>query len=308
MEVLSLGWHKVRVRKSCPPIGIVAQSSPRERFATDVTLVNRMPMPRHSRSPILRMLVLAFCLAATGCSRNDAGAVHKISYVLEWKRAAVAARPDGWEVTNDLGYRVGVTGGYLVTRSLELVPCNPMPPIALLREIGDFLAPHPAYAGHSMIADPSALKNADVESLLNPQSHSPATMYLGPQEYCQAHYLIARADPAATRLPTDADMVDKTLWLEGWFQRPADSRRVPFSVVTAVANGRSFNLPAGADGAVLNTGSVSAEIIVRRNLESIFDHVDFANMDAKRIGREVLANLIDDTEVELRVQDGRAGP
>jgi len=257
------------------------------------------------------LTVVSLVLLSAGCARKEADTPppHSVSYVLEWKRSKMEQAPDGagWEVTNDLGYRVQVTRGYLVTRSLELIPCNPVPPaVSLLERIGDLLGPRPAYAGHSAIADPSATKTATVESLLNPRSHAVATLYPGAQKYCQAHYLIARADPAATGLPSEVDMVDQSLRLEGRFQRPGESQETPFTVVTAVANGKLFDLPRnqGQEGGALNTGGESATVVVRRDLDTIFDHVDFANMPDKRIGREVLQNLINSAEIEVRVKNG----
>src|SRR5262249_20536733 len=160
--------------------------------------------------------------------------------------------------------------------SLELIPCNPVPPpVSLLERIGDFIGPHPAYAGHSAIADPSATKNADVESLSTPRAHSSATLYPGPPQYFQAHYPIARADPAATGLRSDVDMVDQILRIEGTFRRPGEENETPFTVVTAVANGKLFDLPKGQADCALNTGKESGVLVVRRDLDSIFDHVDF---------------------------------
>jgi len=260
------------------------------------------------RSSIWLALTVMGVLLNAGCSRHDSAQplTRSVRYVLEWKMSKVEETPGaaGWEITNDLGYRVHVTRGYLVTRSLELIPCNPVPPLAaLLKRIGDRIGPRPAYAGHSAIADPSATKNAEVESLLSPRSHAVATLYPGPQKYCQAHYLIARADPSATGLPSEVDMVDQSLRLEGWFRRPGDSQETPFTVVTAVGNGKLLDLPRGlGEGScALNTASTSGVVVVRRNLDTIFDHVDFANMPDKRIGREVLQNLINDTEIELQV-------
>ncbi|MBI3782065.1 MAG: hypothetical protein HY270_01550 [Deltaproteobacteria bacterium] len=251
--------------------------------------------------------VASSLLLAAGCSRNQAETrpAHGVSYLLDWKKSKVEeAAGAGWEVTNDLGYRVHVSHGYLVTRSLELIPCNPVPPpVSLLDRLDDVIGPRRAYAGHSAIADPSATKNAEVESLLSPQSHYAATLYPGAQTYCQAHYLIARADRQATGLPTEVDLVDQSLRIEGWFRQPGQAQEQSFTVVTAVANGRLFDLPRAAshEAFALDTASESGVVVVRRDLDTIFDHVDFSVMNDKRIGREVLQNLINATEIELRV-------
>lgn len=284
------------------------------RLAGRMTLVNHVPKRSMSdRRSILAALALAAGLLTAGCSRNDAAPppAHSVSYVLEWKKTKVEQGSAGgaWELTNDLGYRVGLTRGYVVTRSLELIPCNPVPPISLLHRLGDFIGPRPAYAGHSAIADPSATKAAEVESLLDTQPHPAGTLPLGPQKYCQAHYLIARAEPSANGLPVEVDLVDQSVRLEGWFRPPGIEEQTPFAVATGIANGKLFELPRrqGQPSLALDTATASAVILVRRDLDSIFDHVDFAKMDAKRIGREVLANLINNAEIELQLKpDGAA--
>jgi len=257
-----------------------------------------------SRSAALAILGVLLLSAGCACNTPAAPAAHSVSYVLEWKKNKVEEDGEGagWELTNDLGYRVHLTRGYIVTRSLELIPCNPVPPPVSLRQgIGDLIGPRPAYAGHSAIADPSSTKTATVESLLSLQSHTAATLSPGPQKYCQAHYLIARADPSATGLPAGVDMVDQSLRLEGWFRRPGEAQSTPFSVVTAVANGKLFELPhVDEESFALNTATTSAVVVVRRDLDSIFDHVDFATMPDKRVAREVLQNLVNGMEIELR--------
>ena len=104
------------------------------------------------------------------------------------------------------------------------------------------------------------------------------------------------ADSEAAGLPVDIDMVDQTLRIEGTFQRPDASGFAPFSIATAIANGKLFALTAR-----LETASASAVIAVRRNLDTIFDRVDFAAMPEKRIAREILQNLVDGTEIDVRV-------
>ncbi len=229
-----------------------------------------------------------------------------MSYRLEWKQAKVErSGRTGWDVTNDLGYRVHVTRGWVVTRSMEFVPCNPLPPPALTslrRSLHELIGVRPAFAGHSAIADPSAAKRTIVESLLRADTQAMGPIYPGAQKYCQAHYLIARADKEAIALPTEVDMVDQSIHVDGTFRRPGGSADEAFSVVSGLGNGKLIELPRGGDAAVaLDTGRESATLVIRRSLDTLFDHIDFATMDDKRRGREMLQNLINDVEVELKV-------
>jgi len=261
-------------------------------------------------APTASRFVLAGVAAiAAGCSRGSAPPVrtdHTVRYVLEWNSSTVAPGSGGaFEVTNDLGYRVRVTRGYVVSRDLELSPCaiKPPPTVAfLLESIESLLAPRPAYAGHTGIADPSSTKIAQVESLLDVQPHAGGTVHPGAQTYCQAYYLIARADRDASGLPAEIDMVDQSVYVEGTFRRPGGSADEPFIVKTGVANGTLINLTAGGAAVRLNTGTQSAQVTFRRSRDTLFNRVDFATMAEKRIGREMLQNLISSVAVELRVE------
>ena len=52
----------------------------------------------------------------------------------------------------------------------------------------------------------------------------------------------------------------------------------------------------------LDTSINSATVVVRRNLDTLFDRVDFATMDGKRIGREMLQSLIDGSTMEIVIE------
>jgi hypothetical protein len=209
------------------------------------------------------------------------------------------------EITNDLGYRVRITEGYLVTRDIELVPCDPKPPAALslLDLPATFLGARPAWAGHSGVADPSATKRAQVESLLDRQALEIGTVEPGAQSYCRLHYLVARADSATAGLPADTDMVDQSLDVSGSFARD-ESGPQTFRLRTAIANGVLVDLrrPGSSHPTPLDTGRESATIVVRRRFDTLFHRIDFAAMDEKRMARELLQNVIEGVEIELQVE------
>lgn len=262
------------------------------------------PAGWHRASWALTWLVslqVALLMPLQSCQPGDAvRAAHHVRYVLEWKRGTVRdlAPAGGWEVVNDLGFTVRVTRAYVVSRSIELVPCAPR--AVSLRRLERFFSPPPALAGHGTSADPSASPRAEVESLAPAAPRELARVYPGARTYCRAHYLMARADAHAAALPADVDMIDRTLRIAGHVQPPDAAGFTPFAVATAVANGTLVDLhTTGVAG--LDSGRASAVIVVRRNLDTIFDRVDFGTMTEKRMAREILHNLIAGVEIEVRV-------
>ena len=256
-------------------------------------------------------VVLMACLVA-GC---DAGSrVHEVRYRLDWTwgRAHAASGNGGWDVVTDRGYRVHVARGWLTSYSVELVECPRTPPppaTALLWGALAAFTVRPAYAAHEVgTPNPAAINTPHVESLDQPVATEVGAVMLRPQAYCQAHYLIARASRAAQGLPAAVDMVDASLYLEGTYQAPAAGNAVPFTVRTPVANGVQSDLfppdRYGDETAALrvDTGSEGAVVVVRRNLATLFDGIDFATADERRIGRQVLTNLINTITIEIEVR------
>ncbi len=181
-----------------------------------------------------------------------------------------------------------MTRGYVTTYSMELVEC---PKVGALRSL---LEPPSAWAGHSSgTPNPAAIRPMQVESLVAPTDREVGTVTLAPQPYCQVHYLIARAGHDSPGLPSDLDMVDASLHVEGTYRAPGSTSPTPFTIHTAIANGRLF------DQLHVDTGRATTRVTVRRHLGSLFDAVDFATMpDAVRAER-ILESIIDHAGIEI---------
>lgn len=214
--------------------------------------------------------------------------------------------PDGagWEVTNDLGYLVRVNRGYMTTYSMELIECPKVGTgrIApdLVVALRSLLEPPPVSAGHSSgTPNPAAIHPMQVESLGVPSHREVGTVTLAPQAYCQLHYLIARAGRDSRGLPTDLDMVDASLHLDGTYRAPGAVRPTPFTIHTAIANGGLFDRTVSSLAIHVDTGLATTRVTVWRHLGSLFDAVDFATMpDAVRAGR-ILTSIIDHVGIEI---------
>jgi hypothetical protein len=270
-------------------------------------------MSRFLRQPCgLRIGTGLLVLLMVSCTRSPDGgprSAHGVRYVLTWKADGSMAQAGSTSRTlvNDRGYTIRLTRGYLVTRSMELVECPKTvsagwieSPLALL------LHPQPAYAGHSIgTPNPAAITTPHVESLLDVASSTAGSVSLAAQHYCQVHYLIARADTTTVNLPHDVDMVDASLHLEGFSRSPTAPEEQPFVLRTTAANGTLVDLfPPGHYGDPqakfrLDTGTQGAEVIFRRNLDRLFDGVEFAGMTDRLKVQQVLKNAIDTMEVEV---------
>jgi hypothetical protein len=188
----------------------------------------------------------------------------------------------------------------VTTYSVELVECPRAAGDPGGARLWSLVAP-PAFAGHtSGTPNPAALRPMQVESLLAPVARDLGTVTLAPQAYCQLHYLIARAGHDSPGLPTELDMVDASLHLEGTYRAPGTSTETPFTVHTAVANGALLDRTTTPPAPIhVDTGRAAAHVIVRRHLALLFEGVDFAGLGERVLPGRILQSLIDHVEVEI---------
>lgn len=254
---------------------------------------------------------IATALALVGCGVLLAGCrsappeappgPHEVRYRLAWSSDGVARVADGsaWEVTNDLGYRIRVTRGWVASYSMELVECPK--DSAIERVLAAALLPRSAFAGHlSGTPNPAAIHPAQVESLLDLERRDVGAVTLAPQEYCKVHYLVARAGRESPGLPSEFDMVDVSLHVEGTYRAPDSTADVPFTIHTASAYGQLFER-AGVPPAPIrvDTGRTALQVEVLRKLARMFDGVDFAHMTDKNIALQVLRSLVNSAEIRV---------
>jgi len=129
---------------------------------------------------------------------------------------------------------------------------------------------------------------------------------LAPQPYCKLHYLVARAGHDSPGLPSELDIVDTTLHLEGTVRAPGASTDAPLTIHTAAAYGQLFER-AGNPAVELHAdpGDGALRVEVRRHLARMFDGVDFGRMPERAIALQILKALVDHTDVAILPLDGK---
>ncbi len=266
---------------------------------------------------IAALVALAAASLLSGCARTpDGPPLMELRYELGWRARGTSDAPDAdggvWQVTNDLGYRVRVERGYVVSRSMELVECphEARATGTALAWLVGALGPGLAHAGHSSLQpNPAAITTPQIESLTAPRRLVAGRVAVLPQAFCRAHYLVARAERDARGLPADVDMVGKSLRLEGSYLAPGASDPVAFRVATSIANGALVDLTAAGAPPALGSRTHGADagvvrVTIERDRAHLFDGVAFASTSEQDVARRVLANLIAHTRIAVA---GRRG-
>lgn len=222
-----------------------------------------------------------------------------VTYILawEWGAALPAGNGEGWSVTNNLGYMIHAQRGYLVNRSLELIPCehDDSPAERVLNRF----APQPAQAGHGATEHDSTRISAPfIESLAQPSTIELETTFGDETAYCQAHYLVAPGIETARNLPSEVNLLDKSLLIEGVYTAPVGDTPIPFTIITNLAWGTVTKLTAvDSQLAVLEAASQPQQIIIRRNLGGMFDNLDFEAMSPVEQSKTILRSLTASTRI-----------
>ncbi|MGB0590319.1 MAG: hypothetical protein ACPGU1_11615 [Myxococcota bacterium] len=223
------------------------------------------------------------------------GSATEIRYHLTWDWGAAEPTDGGWRVITDRGYEVEVTEGYLVTYSVQLAPCTEEELGARLK-LPRLLGAGRAWAGHGGAEDPSAWLTGIAEPLATPQSVSLEPVALDAGLYCNAHYLVARAEGKTRGLPDAFNMVGTSLYIQGTAALDGGEPQ-PFSIWSTLPVGELVVWSDPVSPVDLSDGTI--DVTFTRDLGRLFDGVAFQTMNDESIEKTVLLGLIERLSVTL---------
>ena len=222
-----------------------------------------------------------------------------VVYRVNWNQEGVVQdKGGGWMVQSDLGYKVHLRRGFLVTYGASLKPCEPT------NQTGSRWSPlfwgANAWAGHGQFQDASAVHSTIVEDLttLNPRLLGQATFPLA--SYCEAELLIARSDHKTQNLPKEVDMLQHSLYLDLLWSKD-DSKDVPLEVKVKLAH-------SGSAAFSSSTQSSSLTVTQTRLVSGLFDQIEFKTEHPARVARQVLSNLMSDVVWTFTAEEQEASP
>ena len=267
---------------------------------------------RHPRAAIRTLSILPWALLSTVCGSplptttadtTVQAAPHTLSYILDWQSEEAILEDDSITLQTDLGYEVVIERGFTIAYSLQLVECDDEEEPADIPGMGqrllNLLGPGVAWAGHSELdPNPAAIEVSQAEDILVRARVEMGRVTVEPQRYCQLHYLVARSERETVGLPDELDIVGMSVYMEGSYQRAGEASQ-PFVLNTSYAYGLLTDLFApGADqdaeaALEVDTGYDDATITVTRNLDRLFDGVEFETMNTAQQAGQVLKQLVE---------------
>ena len=253
-------------------------------------------------SALLRCLVAATLLGACGDDVAPESTAEQtpgtVSYSLEWDTSGVEPHHDGgWSVITDLGYEVAFESGWLVTYSVQLVPCTTArSPVrqTIDRALAALNPFQTAWAGHGDDNDVSTTVGI-IEDLAGPTSQLRDQLPMGETEYCGLHYLVARADDEVTERPEGVDLDRLSLRADGSWTSPDGTTNGEFSIATSTGFGVILDLPGGA----IIGDDDAPELAITRTLSASFDGVDFESASLVDVERALVRALVESAQVEF---------
>ncbi len=246
-----------------------------------------------------------------------------------------AVFPDGGgvEVETDLGYRVHVDVGRILSHSVSFGPCDSAPSGAgggggggggtgevgagtgggtggvggaggqttswMRRLFLDGLSIRSAQA-HTADTDPSMIETSLIEDLTAPRESEASTSFAA-SRYCRAHWLLARP-MSPTSGPDDVSMDHRSLYVTGTYER--DGKMEPFAIDTWWPEGNlqdlSDILGEQAYSAAREGGEARhAFVTVRRSLGTLFDGIDFEVASKDQLAGLAVDNLAGSVQFEV---------
>ena len=252
-------------------------------------------IPRLQRYTMALLLMILIVMTPTLFSATPVSG--EIRYTLAWDTEGITITPNNWEVVNDLGYRVQVEQGYLVSNQTRLIACEHTH--GLIEWLQHRLGMPKAQAGHGADVDEAAIFDASVESLTAFTAISFGSVTVHEPSYCQAHYLAARALRDTRNLPTDTDLFNITLWVSGTYS-DAERTNVPFSISTNLNYGQIIPLQTPSLQSIhAEVGAQPVEVEIVRSVRHLFDGVDFVSMDEAQQGKAILWNMLKNLRAQV---------
>ena len=231
----------------------------------------RYPIRRLATFSLLAITApLLSSLLSLACSNSDSDGVN-VAIDLEAPTSTKSVGAATW--VTDRGFTIQLQKAYLATGSVEILPCvaamrSPAPRSPLL-ELFSIKEAHAHTEG-----SPTLLGIPVVESLLAASGTriQMGTLAPPPNSYCQVRYTILKADADAVGAPSDGSMLDLSFYVSGTY---TSSNGAQGSFVASSSKSRELDLP--VDTTMLSTsGTSSATFIIRKNIDTWFNGVDFA--------------------------------
>lgn len=246
----------------------------------------------------------------TGDSQGS-GSPHTVTYTFDWSSEDAQIEDGSITLQNDLGYEVVMTTGYSIAYTVSLIECpdeeEPADVPGMGRWLLDALAPRTAWAGHSYgNGNAIALATPHTQNFFEQEPVELGQVTADPNGYCQFFYLVGRADSTTVDLPEDLDMSGMSIYVAGTYQAPGGDVK-DFVLHTTRAYSFLSDLFAPGDfdqhekAFEVDTGAEGATVTLTRNLDRLFDGVDFEMMNTDDAASQVLKQLVDHAQASVVV-------
>lgn len=222
------------------------------------------------------------------------GLVHHASPDSEGTITA-ASEGDPRVFTTNLDYEVTITSAYVTVSMVHLAECETAS--LQLRRLWNRISLIPSAYAHTE-GSSTELGVPNVEDLMRADLSSLELGQLEPAagSYCHLHVTFSPADADALHLPTDQDMVEKTLYISGTYTPPGGGASQEFEIISAEeAETEVHLLDANGDEAPLELSldNPSQTVTLGLTYDTWLNDVDFSSMTDDQIAEQALTNVAD---------------
>ncbi|MCB0307906.1 MAG: hypothetical protein KDD48_00925 [Bdellovibrionales bacterium] len=247
---------------------------------------------KQTKKIVLILAVVGF--GFLGCNQSDPGINVSLGVIHHRASGATLFEENEPRVfTTDLDYQITLEKAYIALASAELSGCHEstrlMRPGMLWEAfVGNAMAHSEGSSTRIGVPIIKNILGADM-SLVEWGTFEPA-----PGNYCHLSLTLEPADSDAMFLPSDIDMVGKTIYLSGSYVPPGGGSGVPFVVTSSELRTQEIHFHDDNDQEVEVTYTVAdpmQQLTVGMRYDYWFDQVDFQTMNASGIENQVLTNV-----------------
>lgn len=188
-----------------------------------------------------------------------------ITYQLQW--SWVGARWDesarAYVFQNNLGYTFGIQVGYVGLGAMQLVHCDMAEGSSTWGQLGVPWLPirwqiRTAHADHGFSNDSSFVSQFVAENMAESKLAMYAQGKASGQTYCRLHVLYV---PVSQQASDGFELKRRSLWLQGWYQKPRSPEKNPWQVELHLQSGGVIDLRQSFEPTTTPTSSQEVRVV-----------------------------------------------
>ena len=233
---------------------------------------------------------LLLCVAGQGCVDQTDGIRVELSLGSHGRDGTQPAAGAPLSLRDDANTLIVLDRAYAVVQSVELIRC----PDGALTRLWHALSPISRAYAHTP-STPTRSGTAGVAAAGDARV-ALATLFPPPGSYCVLDVVVGPTDGHGMAFPVDAELVGRTLRLDGSLRTSGATQWTPLHVESSATRVRRMTL---SPPLLLDADARQAVLALNFDYDRWFDRVDVSGLDGARLATRLLETVSDALQVDV---------